>query len=74
MKYKIVSADNYDGLAFAVNKEIEKGWIPLGGVAILNEMHTDEVWAQAMITNADVGAVYFYSGMYTKPQVHEKGL
>ena len=49
MEYKIITASNFDQLAKKVNKAIEEGWVPLGGVAldVGDEVFQDTV-AQAM--------------------------
>lgn len=48
MEYKIVTGRNIDNLTVIVNNQIEKGWIPQGGVLINGMMY-----AQAMVKNND---------------------
>lgn len=48
MEYKIVTGRNIDNLTVIVNNQIEKGWIPQGGVLISGMMY-----AQAMVKNND---------------------
>lgn len=34
MEYKIVHADGFQSLVYRVNEDIQKGWIPIGGMTV----------------------------------------
>ena len=49
MKYMIATGKSEYVLTEAVNKLIENGWRPQGGVISINEGFMYERWAQAMV-------------------------
>ena len=49
MKYKIVEESWISDLTIEVNKNIENGWLPIGGVAIDSSYGSCQQYAQAMI-------------------------
>ncbi len=46
MKYQVIHSDTVDKLETKVAKAIEDGWVPLGGVCVVNDA---DGWYQAMI-------------------------
>ena len=49
MKYMIAFGNSEYGLTESVNKLIENGWRPQGGVISINEGYAPVRWAQAMV-------------------------
>lgn len=56
VKYIIVSSDYIQGLEVAVNSNIKKGWVPQGGVTIVDTKYLDE---------EDIGPI-----KYIQPMIH----
>ena len=48
MEYKILSDTNWKNLEFAVNRYIQKGWKPLGGISA-GGVGISIIYCQAMI-------------------------
>lgn len=46
-RYKIYRSATFLGLETYVNEEIEKGWVPIGGVQVI-ENKNQTIWAQAL--------------------------
>lgn len=55
MKYKIVSSDYIHGLEVSVNDHIGKGWIPQGGVTIVD--------TEKLKSEEDIGPIKFIQPM-----------
>ena len=55
MRYRVIEAKDVEGLEQDVNKHIEDGWRPLGGVAVVNSQANTYAWwfYQAMIRPND---------------------
>lgn len=49
MKYRVVSEESEYQLANRVNKWIQDGWRPQGGVSFVYHSSYKETWAQAMV-------------------------
>lgn len=49
MKYRVVSEESEYKLANRVNKLIDDGWWPQGGVSFVYHSAYKETWAQAMV-------------------------
>lgn len=49
MKYSIVSATEIAELIRFVNKKVEEGWQPVGGVAVFQDIHTGNKLYQAIV-------------------------
>lgn len=49
MKYRVVSEESEYELANRVNKWIEDGWRPQGGLSFVYHSSYKETWAQAMV-------------------------
>lgn len=51
MKYRVVSEESEYELANRVNKWIEDGWRPQGGLSVVYYGIGSAIWAQAMVKN-----------------------
>ena len=49
IKYRVVSEESEYELANRVNKWIEDGWRPQGGLSFVYHSSYKETWAQAMV-------------------------
>jgi hypothetical protein len=50
MEYKVIEANDTAGLQQEVNREIQAGWVPQGGVAVAQSEITSTWWYyQAMV-------------------------
>lgn len=58
MRYRVIQSGSGSGLATLVNAAIAEGWVPLGGVSVLQviESRTTDRYAQAM-TNPNLSPV-----------------